>query len=122
MEYDQARSAKLAQEPAMLQFMEWLRENGAIFPKVEYPACFSGVNGCLVTEEIASNEAILYIPNKLIISEQGARESEIAEIFQNHDNLFVGNVDRDHNVLCTFVMFERLKGPQSFWHPYFETV
>ena len=73
-------------------------------------------------EEITARETICYIPNKLLISTETARNSEIAEIFRVHPDVFLANEDRDFNVLVVFLMYERSKGPESFWHPYFETV
>ena len=40
-----------------------MKENGAIFDKVDYPAVFTnGVQGAILKDEVAKNEAFLYIP------------------------------------------------------------
>lgn len=59
----------------------------------------------------------------MLISVEGARQSEISEVFKSHETLFVANVDRDYLILLVYVLFERTtKGDGSFWHPYFEAV
>jgi len=57
-----------------------------------------------------------------VISVEAARNSEIAEVFENHENMFCANIDRDSNTLCCFIIYERLKGHLGFWHPYFEAI
>ena len=39
-----------------------------------------------------------------------------------HDNLFVCNSDRDTSILLVYIVYERLKGAESFYHPYFEMI
>lgn len=79
-----------------------------------------GIRGLLCTEEIKPHEVICSVPNKLILSAATAHNSEIAEVFRNHDDLFVANPSRDEFVLRLFVMYERNKGAESFWHEWFE--
>lgn len=55
-----------------------------------------------------------------MISTETARNSEIAEVFRNHQDIFVSNASRDHLILVTFMMYERNKGKLSFWHEWFE--
>ena len=51
-----------------------------------------------------------------------ARQSPIGYLFENHDALFVTNNDRDFMILIVFIMYEKLKGEDSFYHPYFAIV
>ena len=76
----------------------------------------------LCTEEIKSKEVICAIPNKILISSEKARNSELALIFFNHQDMFQANTYRDYYVLVIFIMYERSKGKDSFWHDYFECV
>lgn len=71
-------------------------------------------------EDLARNEPLFYLPNKCIISTDHARVSDIGYLFDCHDALFVTNSDRDINMLIVYIMFERLKGSDSFYNPYFE--
>jgi hypothetical protein len=90
MRYDAAASIQAAQDPANIKFLNWLRDNGAIFDKIEYPAIYDGgLKGCRLKEDVGSNEAFLYIPTKVQILTQTARKSEIGAIFLNHDAIFM---------------------------------
>jgi len=75
--------------------------------KVEFPAYFGAVCGARATEDISPQEAFLFVPNKLILNVQRARDSDISDIFKNHDSLFVANVDRDFLILVLSVIYER---------------
>jgi hypothetical protein len=75
-----------------------------------------------VKEEIAHNEAFVYIPNKMLLTVERAKSSEIGNIFENHDSLFKANADRDFLILLVYIMHEHLKGKESFWFPYFDAI
>jgi len=85
------------------------------------------------------------IPNKLIISEDKVHGSELQPILDKyalfHSLFWFNNEqtccefdgfrypelfdeekcgDADFNILALYLMFEKLKGDKSFWHPYFE--
>ena len=68
------------------------------------------------------NEAFIFIPNKCLITVERALSSEIGFIFENHDNLFKANEDRDFYILAVFLLFEFEKREHSFWFPYFNAV
>ena len=78
------------------------------------------LNGVLALEDIHPREVFCYIPNKVLISTESCRHSELAEIYRNNEDLFVANTERDYYVVLIFIMYERLKGTDSFWHHYFE--
>ena len=79
----------------------------------------AALHGVVCAQEILPREVICAIPNKLIISTESARNSEIGELYRNHEDLFVAHPERDHLVMVLFLMYERSKGEASFWHPYF---
>ena len=64
----------------------------------------------------------MYIPNKCIISTEHARASPIGHLFESHDNLFVCNNDRDTSILLVYIIYEKLKGQESFYYEYFEMI
>ena len=51
------------------KFKNWLNENGAIYPNIEFPIAYlkGKLIGCKSNKKIKENKAILYIPYKLII-------------------------------------------------------
>ena len=89
-------------------------------PKLSYPAVFTSslgeqnsnveIHGVLANQEIAPKEAFLYVPNKLLISTELARQSELGPVLRNHEDVFVANKDRDYLILTLFVFYERIKG------------
>jgi len=93
-----------------------------IADKVEFPAVYGVVQGSRAKEDIEPNEAFLFVPTKIMISVEGAKKSEIGEIFKNHESIYMKNTDRDYMMLITFLVYERLKADGSFWHSYFEFV
>lgn len=115
LRYDAEGTAALCAQKTVMEFQEWLQANGAMMSKVQCPAVFKiggaqptsqsgpdpdepspletaevqGVRGLLSTQEIKPREVICAVPNKLIISAATARNSELAEVFRNHEELFV---------------------------------
>ena len=43
--YNQAKTNEEAKNEKYTNFMTWLTQNGAIFPKMQYPAVFSSPDG-----------------------------------------------------------------------------
>ena len=81
--------------------------------------CFANV---ATREPLGPLEAFLFIPQKLIISEDMIKASEIGYIVKAHPELFEDHYDQEYLVLIVFIMFEMCKGEASFWYPYFITV
>lgn len=106
----------------MQKYLQWLQSNGCIFDKIEFPAFFGQVCGVRASQDILPQEAIAFIPNKLIISVESARQSEIGYIFKSHDSLFVANVDRDFLIIVLYVIYEKGKGDKSFWNTYLDVI
>jgi hypothetical protein len=46
----------------------------------------------------------------MMITVEGAKNSDIGEIFKNHESIFIKNIDRDYLILITFLVYERVKG------------
>lgn len=114
-------TAKDKAESKMKTFLNWLKANGAIFDKVDYPVYVNGVRSAVAKEVIEPGEAFIFIPNNLLITVEHARTSELEEVFKSHDQLFVSSPDRDFFILIVFFLFERTtKKEDSFWHPFFE--
>lgn len=78
------------------------------------------LKGCRATEDIAPNEGLCFIPDKVLMTRLKALKSPIAEMLMNHDSIFVACQEREFNCLLAYVIYERIQGAQSFYHPYFE--
>lgn len=65
-----------------------------------------------------TDENMLEIPAKLMITPPLCRASpDIGHIYEENPALFAGDDDR---VLAAFLVFERLRGDESFFAPYFD--
>ena len=73
-------------------------------------------------KDVPAHEPLCYIPSKCMITTEHARMSPIGHLLENHEALFVSNWDRDNNIILVYIMYERLQGSESFYHPFFEMV
>eukprot|EP01041_Mallomonas_annulata_P009408 gene9408-19522_t len=101
-------------------FKEWLAENGASFPKINWPSddTESGVRGAVATEDIEVNaqtgEYIMEIPAKLMMSPPIAySDPDIGTLLRSNRDILRGDV-----TLAVFVMSELSKGDNSFYAPF----
>ena len=103
-------------------FKAWMIENGAVFDEaVEYPAVFQGgLEGLAAKKPIGPYQAYIFVPNKLIISVARAKACpELRQLIADNFDVF-GDIhpDREQLLLATFLLYEHLKGADSFWQPY----
>lgn len=101
------------------RFMRWLKENGAKFPKIVWPArtTVQGVRGTVAIDDIESGEVMLEIPLKLMICPQNCRASKrIGHVFAETSLFQYGEVGSD--LISVFLMHEKILGVESFWYPY----
>jgi hypothetical protein len=96
-------------EPKYKNFIKWLESNGAIF-NFEYPIAYTKFNiiGVSAVNQINHNEAILYIPKKLIIDSSQIKNKKFK------DNSIIK--------LVLFILEEYMKGQFSFWYPYLSLI
>ena len=75
-----------------------------------FPAAFGDDNSYIVgsaaNSEIKYNEVFIYVPNKILLTVERAKSSEIGHIFNNHDALFKSNADRDFLILLVYIIYE----------------
>mmetsp|Transcript_2543 Transcript_2543/g.3535 ORF Transcript_2543/g.3535 Transcript_2543/m.3535 type:complete len:313 (-) Transcript_2543:1488-2426(-) len=118
----EATQAAQGRDGKYAAFKEWLLQNGAVFDDaIEYPAVFDhGLEGLAAKKTISPYEAYIFIPNTIIISVARVKACpELRQLIADNFDVF-GDVhpDREQLLLATFLMFEYLKGTNSFWHPY----
>lgn len=100
------------------RFKAWLHANGAIFSKIEWPSVdtVGGCRGAQALEDIASEEHMLEIPIKLMMSPPTAfADSTIGPILRAHEDSLRGDL-----LLSLYIMFEMSKGSSSFYYPYLQ--
>ena len=73
----------------ILRFKEWLVENGANFEKIDWPSADtnSGIRGAVALDDIATNEIMVTVPARLMLSPESAFRDPVAGTF------FKENVD-----------------------------
>ena len=52
MEFNYTDSQKTANEPKMKAYIDWCKNNGVIYDKLDFPAIFDGVCGVKANEDI----------------------------------------------------------------------
>jgi len=75
--------------------------------------------GIAAKRPIGPEESYLYIPNKIIISDDKIFTSEIADIVYRHKDVFDEHADAEYLRLIFFISYELSKGEKSLWYPYF---
>lgn len=105
------------------EFLNWLKENGAKFPKIMWPArtTVDGVRGTVALSDIRSHEIMLEIPRKLLICEPTCKLSKIiGHVFEDPTLFRFGGVGSE--LIAVFLMHEYLQGKKSFWYPYIKVL
>ena len=98
-------------------FKEWLVANGAKFLKIEWPRLDTtgGVRGAVATDFIATNEPMVEIPAHLMMSPPVAFASDIGVYLRQNKDILKSDL-----LLTIFIMSERSKGSESFFHPFLQ--
>lgn len=107
------------------RFIDWCFENGLILNKCQFPAYFGDdqLRGIIATEDINPKEAIMFVPNKLLITDKMIRKHEVlAPIIEKYLDVFPKNMMTATHAQCLYFLYEKLKGEQSFWKPFFDTL
>ena len=97
-------------------FSAWLAENGAKYPKIDWPSddTVGGCRGAMAVETISSDEVMMEIPIKLMMSPNSAFDDElIGKKLQMSQDILRGDI-----LLAVYIMSEILKGEGSFYHPF----
>lgn len=79
-----------------------------------------GIIGATAKADISPNKAYVFVPYNLCISIQKAKNSEISHIFKKR--FFTQHSRANDHILWVFILYEKLKGSESFWYPYFKTL
>ncbi|XP_068111092.1 actin-histidine N-methyltransferase [Hyperolius riggenbachi] len=99
------------------ELLEWARDNGASsegFELVEFPEEGFGLKA---TREIKAEELFLWVPRKLLMTVESAKNSVLGSLY-SQDRILqaMGNITLAFHLLC-----ERAN-PDSFWLPYIKTL
>lgn len=101
-------------EARYLRFNKWTIENGVIYNGIQWPAFFGEnhqLRGVISTKEIKPYEAVLFVPNKILITTKLAQDHEIlGPIVKAYPKVFKTSPDAEYNLLIIFLIYERCKG------------
>lgn len=100
------------------RFMQWLRENGATFPKIDFPRndTPSGIRGAIAIEDIATNEHMLTIPYHVMMAPpQILAHQVLGPILRQASDLLKGDF-----LMTVYLMHEMRLGEKSFYKPYID--
>ena len=105
---------KLSQEiiDKYTNFKKWLDDNGAIYPKVEFPVIFSNIIGCSAKENINANDCIFFIPYKLIIDSSKLNYEKVSPSLNKNNTIKI----------VLFLLDELTKKEKSFYKPYIDII
>ena len=93
-------------------FKKWLDENGAIYPKVNFPKKYCNITGCEAAEDINENSCMFYIPYKLLIDSSNIKINYLPSSLQNNNTI----------KLVLFLLEEYNKKEKSFYMPYIDLI
>lgn len=124
--YNKKISEKEKHNPKHRLFLEWCLDNGLKWTGADFPAYFGEkgeLRGMVATKDIKPYEVIIAIPNKLLMTSLKAREDKkLAKMFEEEDETFGDGETGEYNVLIAFLLFERMKGVDSFFYPFLNLV
>ena len=75
------------------RLVDWAKEKGILFPKLEWPAKFDGgLLGVRAKEDINYREAFVFVPFNVMITLESARNSLIKDVLSENEDMF-----KEHN-------------------------
>ena len=93
-------------------FKKWLDENGAIYPKLNFPKKFNNIFGCEATKDIKENSCLFYIPYKLLIDSSNIKIKYLPKSLKKNNTV----------KLVLFLLEEHEKKEKSFYKPYIDLI
>lgn len=95
---------------------QWLCENGASFPNIQWPILTqNGIRGAMAIADIATHDVMITIPKRLMITEATCLEDpHLKHVYQENRDIF----SRDDPVIALFLVRELVRGEESFYFPY----
>lgn len=97
-------------------FVKWCLDNGMKWTGVDFPAVFeNGLRGIVATRDIKPYEAIIFIPNSLLISVKSCLQDKfISSVVEKFPDIFKDPTEGEYSILILFMIRERMKGKIIF--------
>jgi hypothetical protein len=96
----------------------WLHKNGAEIESVEVKEFAKGFRGVIGKKRVEPQNRLLFVPNACLITLTKAMNSELGHEFE----ALHFTPRNKHTLLAVFLLFERAKGENSFWHEYIQSL
>ena len=103
-------------------FNEWAIAEGAVMPKIEYPAYFGdGLVGMRCTEDIEHREMFMAIPYKMLLSVKDTQAHPVLkQVLEENPELFAeeSGLSWEQLTLVMRLFYEVIQGKEGHWYPY----
>ncbi|GAB5368933.1 hypothetical protein AAMO2058_001361900 [Amorphochlora amoebiformis] len=96
-------------------FIEWMTSNGAKLSSVYLHVTSQGDRGVRVKTNVDTDTQLITIPQKLLLTIQKAKESDIGKAIQQSEY----KLRSKHSYMACFIL-EHLNHKASFWYPYLQ--
>lgn len=97
---------------------QWLRSAGSSFPMLEMKEYGHDYRGVHAARDIAPEQCIVEVPFRFIMTTEVAKASDIGRRIVSSGCMLRSK----HSYLACFLLYERAKGNNSFWHAYIDTL
>ena len=106
--------------PQLQRLFLWALQQGAQWSKISYPVHFSpGYLGSSALQDISSNETILTVPDRLLLTAKSVESSEIGGIIRGHPELFSAQHPWHEDLrLIAYLLYVKSHGRGCFWEPF----
>ena len=113
-EYNEELTKEHRRNPKDKVFVNWCLKHGMRWTGLDFPAIFGdGLRGVVASRDIKPYEAVLFVPNKLLITVKKAKEDRfLGSVIEKHPEMFSEIEDADYNILILFLLRERIKGKE----------
>lgn len=110
---------KAKKDPKYHAYRTWLTQKGVLWKDIDFPVAFgpSGVIGVAAAKDIPNSQAIICIPNKILITTTKVKNGELKEFVDAFPEIFEDNEDADFSLLAIFLLREKIKGSESDYQP-----
>ena len=120
---NELKTNEVKNESRFRRYQSWLLDNGCLFPSLGYPVAFwkEGVVGVLAKQDIPPNKAFVFIPYNITIN-LNTDSDVLNQIYEENEYFFSVHSESSSHRMYLILMYERMKGTESFWFPYFEVI
>lgn len=110
---------KVKKDPKYDAYRTWLKEKGVLWKDIDFPVAFgpSGVIGVAASKDIPNSQAIICVPNKILITTTKVKNGELKDFVNEFPEIFHNHEDADFSLLTIFLLREKIKGSESDYQP-----